>query len=675
MIGKKLNRRSFLKAAAMVAVGAAAASCAQPTPQVIEKEVPVEKVVKETVVVSKEVAVEKVVTATPVVMKYGESPQLAGLVAQGKLPPVDERLPDDPLVIEVWEEIGQYGGTWHRLANSPSDANLITSRLSYENFIRFSPDGGAVIPNIASSWEVSPDGKVFTFKLRKGMKWSDGEPYTANDAVYRVRDIWGNQELNPRFPATWSPGGTPMVAEAVDDYTLRFTFGAPYGLCLVKLCSADGGWAADQPEHYMKQFHVQYTDKAKLEAAAKAAGFEFWYQYYGNRNNIQVNLDRPVIYAWRYTVLPPKVPVVLERNPYYWKVDPAGNQLPYIDRIEFVIVETAAQINLRAASGEVDMQFRHMTFDNYPIFQDSKAKGDYRVLLWKQGLFSDCILAVNQCVQDDVLRAIVQDKRFRYALSLAINRDEIIQAVYLGMAEPSQCVPLPTSGFYWEELAKWKIEYDPDQANRLLDEMGLTKKDGDGYRLRPDGKRIFIVYEYSPTFGSWGPIGELLTAHWAKIGVQLELKEEARQLLEQRLSANEHDMTVWTGSAEFNPLIDPRWFLPANNMLSSPWGWLYARWWETKGVEGVEPTGDMRTVLELYDEIKVTVDPEKQKQLFRKVLELDKENLWVIGIATCPPQVTIVKNNFRNVPEELVVDWHLLSPGNSRVEQYFIKQS
>jgi len=673
MFGKKLTRRDFLRGSAMVAVGAAAASCAQPTPLIVEKEVPVEKVVKETVVVSKEVAVEKVVTATPVVMKYGESPQLAGKVQQGQLPPVDERLPETPLVIEVWEEIGQYGGTWHRLSTSAGDAMLITSRLSYENLVRFTPDGGGMIPNICTSWEISPDGKVFTFKLRKGMKWSDGEPYTATDLVYPCEVTWKDKEQTPNFPSTWSPGGTPMVVEAVDDYTARLTFGAPYGLCMVKLASADGSWMAQAPEHYMKQFHVKYTDKAKLEAAAKAAGFEFWYQYYGNRNNYQNNLDKPVIYAWKPTVLPPKIPVVYERNPYYWKVDPEGNQLPYIDRIEFVIVESAAVINVRAASGEVDMQFRHITFDNYPIFQDSKEKGDYRVLLWKQGLASDACLALNQTNKDEVLRAIVQDKRFRYALSLGMNRDEIIQAVYLGMAEPSQISPLPTSAHYWEEYAKWKIEYDPAQANALLDEMGLKDKDADGYRLRPDGKRLTIIFEYAPVFGAWGNIGELLSAQWKQIGVDLQTKEENRELMYERKLANEHDMGVWTGSAEFNPLIDPRWFLPFST--ESHHFVQYAQWWSTQGKEGIEPTGDVLKTLELYDEIKVTVDEEKQKALFRQILELNKENLWLLGVATAPPQVCIVKNNFRNVPEELVVDWHLLSPANSRVEQYFIKQS
>jgi peptide/nickel transport system substrate-binding protein len=688
MSPKKISRREFLYAATTTAAGAALAAC-QPQTVIVEREV--EKVVKETVEVEKEKVVEKevtkviqkevtkvvekekVVTATPVPpSQYGEAPRWGGLVAQGKLPPIDERIPSDPRIIVPVEEVGEYGGTWHRLATSQGDVGIYRSRLTYENPVRWNEDGSDMLPNIAHSWEVSDDGKEFTFYLRKGIRWTDGEPYTAEDWVFLFVDHWGNEERQPNFPSTWSSGGEPAVCEAIDDYTARLTFAVPYGLCMLKLASSWGADYSRYPAHYMKQFHPAYTDKAKVEQAAKDAGHEFWYQLYNNMTNPLNNDQVPTIYSWDSLVLPPKVPVVLDRNPYYWKVDTEGNQLPYIDRVEFVIVAGAEQINLRAAQGEVDMQLRHIIFDNFPIFQDSKEQGDYRVLLWNQGMATDAVLAINQTNQDDVLREIVQDKRFRYACSLGMNRDEIIQSVYLGMAEPSQVGPIASSPFYWEEYSKAMIEYDPDQANAYLDEMGLTEKDADGYRLRPDGKRLSIVYEYAPVFGAWGSIGVLLTAQWKKIGIELIPKEEARQLMYERKAANEHDMGIWTGSAEFNPLIDPRWFIPFSG--ESIHAGQYAAWWNTGGKEGIEPTGDIRTVLEIYDEIKVTVDDAKQKELFRQILELNKENLWVLGIATAPPQIVIVKNAFRNVPEVSVSDWHLQTPGSTAVEQYFIRQ-
>jgi peptide/nickel transport system substrate-binding protein len=216
------------------------------------------------------------------------------------------------------------------------------------------------------------------------------------------------------------------------------------------------------------------------------------------------------------------------------------------------------------------------------------------------------------------------------------------------------------------------IEYDPDRANELLDEMGLTERDGDGYRLRKDGERVSFTYEYAPIFGSWGDIGELLTAQWKEIGIELNVEEEARALFYERKAANEHDMGVWTGSAEFNPLIDPRWFIPFSDesVGMTP----FAAWWNSGGTEGEEPPEDLRKTQELFDQIKEEPDPEKQKALFRQILELDKENMWVIGVATAPPEVVVVKSFFYNVPDEAVSDWHLLTPGATAPEQYFIRK-
>jgi peptide/nickel transport system substrate-binding protein len=666
----------------MTAAGAALVAC-QPKTVIVETEkevevtkiVEVEKVVKETVQVETEKIVEKdvVVTATPVPPSaYGESPRWAGMVAQGKMPAIDERLPSDPMVIVPEEEVGEYGGTWHRLATSQGDVGIYRSRLTYENPVRWNMDGSALVPNLASSWEVSDDGTEFTFNLRKGIRWTDGELYTAHDWKFIVDEDWANTEKRGSFPGTWAPGGVPVQCDAVDDFTAKLTFGVPFGLLLIFMPSSQGATWSRTPSHYMKQFHPNFADRATVEKAAKDAGFEFWYQLFDNYLNPLNNDQIPTLYAWDSLVLPPKIPVVLDRNPYYWKVDTEGNQLPYIDRVEFVIVAGAEQINLRAAQGEVDMQLRHITFDNFPIFQDAKEQGDYRVLLWNQGMATDAVLAINQTLQDDVLREIVQDKRFRWALSMGMDRPEIIEAAYLGMAEPNQVSPLPSSPHYWEEQAKNMIDYDPDQANAYLDEMGLTETDSEGYRLRPDGERLSIVYEYAPVFGSWGVIGELLTAQWKKIGVELITKEEARQLMYERKAANEHDMGVWTGSAEFNPLIDPRWFLPLSG--ESIHAVQYAAWWNSGGSEGIEPTGDIRRTLEVYDEIKQTVDLDKQIELFREILELNKENLWVLGIATAPPQIVIVKNAFRNVPEVGVSDWHLQTPGSTIPEQYFIRQ-
>ncbi|MCD6290897.1 MAG: ABC transporter substrate-binding protein [Anaerolineae bacterium] len=673
-----LSRREFLRLSAIVTAGAVSAACAggkatpapTPTPKPQPTPTPAPKAEAKPTPTP---APAKAPAAPP--SKYNEAPMLAELVKQGKLPPVDERLPEEPLVVTPIEEVGQYGGTWHRAAVGPNDIQT-PARLMYDNLVRWDINGTEVIPNVAKSWEISDDGKSFTFHLRRGMKWSDGEPFTADDIVFYVNDHLGNTEITPAFPSWLKVGGEPVKCEKVDDYTVRFSFAEPYGLFMILMASANGLAFTLYPKHYLKQFHVNYADKDKLTKMAKDAGFDFWYQLYNSKGgdmwgSPKNNKELPVIHAWRVTVTPPASPVVMERNPYYWKVDTAGNQLPYIDKMEHVIIQDAQVLNMKAVAGELDMQLRHILFSNFPLFQENKEKGDYRVLQWTRGYITDAVIAPNVAHKDPVMRKIMADKRFRWALSLGINRQEIIESVYLGMTEPNQVSPLPTSPFYWEEQAKNLLDYDPDRANQLLDEMGLTERDDQGYRLRPDGKRLTITYEYAPVFGSWGDIGEMLAQQWKKLGIELLVKEEARPLFYQRKAANEHDMAVWTGNAEFNPLIGPRWFLPFSeeSLFAVP----YAQWWVSGGKQGEEPPPELKKTQDLFDQIKVTTDVEKQKELFHQILEIDKENLWVLGICTAPPEVVIVKNNFRNVPEKAVSDWNLLTPGATMPEQYFIK--
>jgi len=680
----KLTRREFIQLSALTTAGLVMTACGGTATQAPATEAPkvepTAKAAEPTAKAAEPTATPKPAEPTAIpepVSQYNEAPALAEMVKAGTLPPVDERLPLEPLVHTPVEEVGQYGGTWHRAAVGPADPQL-PARLTYENWIRWDMNGAAMVPNLMKSWDISEDGTVYTFYMRQGMRWSDGEPFNADDIMFIFNDHWGNEELSPTGVPSWlTVQGEPVKIDKVDDYTIRLTFTGPNGLFMTLLASANG-LTMFRCAHYLKQFHINYADKAKLEADAKAAGFEFWYQYYNNKggdiNRTRDEIDLPTIFAWKAKVVAPTSPTVVDRNPYYWKVDTAGNQLPYIDVIEHQIVENAEVLNLKAIAGELDMQLRHMNFANFPLFQDSKEQGNYRVLQWVRGYITDTVIAPNIAHKDPVMREILGDKRFRWALSHGINREEIIESVYLGMAEPNQVSPLSTSPFYWEEQAKNRLDYDVDAANALLDEMGLTNKDAGGYRLRSDGKRLSINYEYAPIFGAWGDIGELLTAQWKQLGVELTVTQEDRTLFYERKQANEHDMGVWTGNGEFNPLIGPRWFLPLDNesIHCVP----YADWFNSGGTTGEDPPAgsDIRKTREIYEEIKITVDPDKQKDLWRQILELNKENVFVIGIATAPPELVIVKNNFRNVPDVAVSDWNLLTPGATAPEQYFIKQ-
>ncbi|MCY3901409.1 MAG: ABC transporter substrate-binding protein [Caldilineaceae bacterium] len=657
-VPKRISRREFMRVSALTAAGVVAVACGADGGPPAADEAP-----------AAEEAPAEAAAPEASASRYNEAPMLAEMVANGQVPPVDERLPLNPLVITPEEEIGDYGGIWNRLATSAGD-NQLGGKVGGEHLVRYNKDGSQINPNVFESWEVSSDGSTYTFHLREGMRWSDGEPYTANDILFYYEDVLLNDDLTPNFPSWLRLAGEPVVISKLDDYTLQFQFAAPYALFINVLGSLRGDRFARYCAHYLKQFHVNYVDKDEMDAMIKDAGVEHWYQVFGTKPDTRRNPDTPSYLPWNLSTPSHSDPLVADRNPFYWKVDPEGNQLPYIDSIHWSLVDGKDQLNLRAIQGEVDMQLRHITFDNVPLFMENQERGNYRVMLWQRGQVTDTVLHLNHTNKDPVLREIVQDKRFRYALSLGINRADIIEAVYLGQAEPNQVSPTKTSPVYWEPQAKNLIEHDPDRANAYLDEMGLTERDGDGYRLRPDGERLSIVFEYAAVFGAWGDIAELLTGDWGELGVELISTEIDRSLLGQRLAANEIDLAVWTGSGEFNPFIEPRSFVPLvpNIALKQ-----YAYWWESDGKEGVEPTGDILRVLELWEEIKITVDVEKQRALFRQILELNMENLWQIGIATSPPQPVIVKNYFRNVPEDGMYDDQPRSPSNTAMEQYFIR--
>jgi len=288
--------------------------------------------------------------------KFSESPMLRTKVAAGELPSVEKRLPEEPIVIKPAEEIGQYGGTWRMVSVGRSNLEWHVGQfIGYEQLVRGAPDYSSVIPNIAKSWDVSDNGRVFTFYLRKGMKWSDGMPFTADDIMFWYEDVILNKELTPAFPDWLKVTGEPGKVEKIDDYTVRFVFAKPYGIFLDEL--ARGIRETFQPKHYMKKFHPRYTSVEKLEKMTKEAGFDNWFELFGDKNDFWGNPERPTLYAWRILIpFGVGTRVELERNPYYWKIDTDGNQLPYIDKVAVSIVTQPEIAELKGVSGEIDLQ-------------------------------------------------------------------------------------------------------------------------------------------------------------------------------------------------------------------------------------------------------------------------------------------------------------------------------
>jgi peptide/nickel transport system substrate-binding protein len=686
MSTQTLSRRTFLRAAAMAAAGAAVVAC-QPQTIVVEQEkivketVEVEKVVKETVEVRTEVTKivekEKVVEVTAVPQEVRESPDLFAQVAQGKLPPVEERLPAEPLLIQTVEEIGTYGGTWRRVANGPNDVGTLSSRLSYDAPLRYMAMGTEIVPHVARGWEASEDGSEFTFYLRKGHRWSDGEPYTADDIVFWHEAYNLSKDLRPEGVSSWLRiNGEPPVVEKVDDMTVRFKFADTYGLFIQQVASANGMYIHRYAcKHYLSQFHPDYVKQEELDKKVADASLDGWWNLFGDRLDWH-NVERPNLWPWTATRMPPDLPAVAERNPYYLAVDPAGNQLPYIDRVRHEVVEDIELLNLKAIAGAIDMQFRHLSWENLPLFVQNADQGDFRVVKWSLAEGSNCCLHFNLNHEDRGKRELFETKEFRQALSLAINRKQVNEVVYMGLGVPRQAAVLPTVPWFKPEQAAAYADYDPQRANMMLDEIGLTERDEEGFRKRLDGEQLTIAIEYAPVFGPWSDVLQMVSQYWADVGVRAFPNEEARTLFSERGSAGTlMDIGVWMMDRAAHPLLDGLYQRPQRSNTPPSTGALYEDWWTSNGENGEEPPPEVKRAYELYDLCKTAKNDEELAKYATELLDLNAEQLWFVGIVGLLPHVGVVKNNFRNVPEEAVSDWLCMSPGNTNIEQYFYKET
>ena len=597
---------------------------------------------------------------------FKESPMLSELVDQGALPAVGERLPEDPLVIVPPEQMGPYGGTWTRLASGPKDIGILEARLAYDGLVRWGPMANEILPNLAVRWTIEDSAKTFTFWLRRGVRWSDGHPFTADDIQFWHEDVLLNKEITPVIPRDFKREGQALTFEKIDDYTVRFRFASPNGLFLQAMASGRGYEMVRHAKHYMKNYHPRYTPKEKLLAMAAERGFDLWSKMYDDTWRWR-NMGTPRLWPWILKDPPPARPAVLVRNPYYWKVDPDGNQLPYIDRMTFDIYD-AETINFKAINGEMGMQSRHLKLQNYPLFMEGRQKGGYRVNHWISPGMGNNAIALNLNHPDPVIKHIYHDRRFRIALSHAIDRDELSEADYFGKAEPRQIAPLKTSPYYVEGMAEDYIEYNPAISNRLLDEMGLPEKNDAGMRLRPDDDPIIIRLE-TTSLDDRGL--ELISGYWTAVGIRTEIKEEARQLFYERKKGLLHDGGIWGAGNGQSPLVDPRWHIPFSD--ESIHAVDYARWFRTDGKRGEMPPPDIVKCIELYREIERTPDEAEQVRLYKEILALNRKNLWVIGTVGSLPSIFVVRDDFRNVPDVAMGGWIFRTPGNTAMECYSIQ--
>jgi len=587
------------------------------------------------------------------------------------LPPVAERLPLEPVVIQPHQEVGVYGGTW-RMLNQANDYAYEGLQF-YEPLLRFAMVDFSTVPNIAESWDVSENGLVFTFHLREGIKWSDGEPFTADDILFAVNDVYGNADLYKAYP-TWLRAGTERpIVEKADDFTVSFTFPKPPAFFARHMGRASRH--VIYPKHYLTKFHVAYADKAALDAEVKAGGFSTWTDLFLAKVEYRANQDYPVLFGWKRESTQTDGATYV-RNPYYWKVDTEGNQLPYIDRVQVQKVANTEVAQMKQFSGENDLSM--FVVGQFPrdtmVLLENEKVGNYHVIQAPIGEPNVLCMGVNLNHKDPELKAIFNDKRFRFALSHAINREDIRQMVYLGQpTEIRQVAPLQKSPYYSEAAAYSHVEHDPEKSVAYLDEMGLAK-DADGNRLRADGKPIEIVIETHSRRDDFLEIAELIAGWWSAIGIKTVSKGLEDSLFSTRMQAQELDCGItFAGPGIYTP-ISPSRQIPTGT--DSLWATGWALWYNTKGESGEEPPEEVKQQLSLYDEITTTVDEAKQVELWRQIMVTNAENLYQWGICDRAAVPVPVSNRFHNVPEkDWDCDWDAGNIGTTHPEQYFIREA
>jgi len=595
--------------------------------------------------------------------RFGESPMLADLVKNGKLPPVEQRLPKDVMVIRPREFIGVYSNPI-LLLGYYEGASIFTefTEDSTQGLLTTDPKYSRFYPNIAKGWKLADDGKSLTFYLREGMKWSDGDDFKADDFAFWYTDLLQDPELTPEISMDWRPGDQLMGFKKVDDYTVEFTFAVPYYRA-VEVFSNSAPFA---PEHFIKQYMPKYNKDA--EALAKEEGFETWQQAVQFHSGITVSSYStdpmaPTLNPWKIKDLGADS-VLWERNPYYWRVDTAGNQLPYADTLMILVTDNITATGpMKAIAGELDyVDYSALNISDYSVLKQNEEKGNYKVYLWQRVDESFAMgFALNYTHKDPVLRQIFNDIRFRQALSLAINRDEISEILFFGLTKPFTSPASPTWTGYEDWMGTYYAEYDVDKANALLDEMGLKWDSAHQWRLRSDGKPLTIIGAYCTEWLAYSEdLLDLVAGYWANIGVKFEPKFVPEEALNIQHTANETDIGISNsdGGTEFMArtaypirLIPPwHWYgVDCCAISSYPW----RVWLETKGAAGEEPPETIKHLYQVVmDWLNTPSGTPEYEGLIHEAIEINVENLYFFGTVTSPPQVRIVSNRLGNAPKD-----------------------
>ncbi len=588
-----------------------------------------------------------------------EPPALQADVTAGKLPPVAQRLPRDPLVVDIkrsgWSP-GRYGGEMRMLMAKDRDIRMMVvygySRLvGYDEQLRLAPDILERLENVGN--------RVFTLHLRAGHKWSDGKPFTAADFRYYWEDVANNRDLSPfGLPQALLVQGRGPRFEVLDETTVRFSWDEPNPQFLPVL-AAPSPLFIYRPAHYLRQFHPRYVGLDKANALAREAGSRNWAGFHQKKDEQFRfdNIDLPTLEPWVKTTPLPSTRFVLVRNPYFHRVDVRGWQLPYIDRVIVGITDDKL-IPANTGAGDIDLQARYLRFDNYTFLKQGEKRNHYKVLLWEKALGSQMALYPNLNAEDPVWRALMRDVRFRRALSLAINRHEINEVVYFGLAKESGNTVLQRSAMFRPEFRNAWIQFDTKAANALLDAIGLTRRDASGLRLLPDGRPMEVIIDSSGESTEETDVLELIRDSWRKIGIAMFSRPSQREVFRKRVFSGKSMMSVWSGLNNGVPMpsMSPGELAPTvQDQLQWPmWGQYYEN-----NRKGGEAPGlpEVRELVQLYEAWRSSSTDAEREKVWLRMLEIHAQEVFTIGIVTRALQPVVVRDNVRNVPIDGIYSW------------------
>lgn len=620
--------------------------------------------------------------ALPIWVRAAEVKESAFLKAEvdsGALPAVADRLPVNPLVITPLDKVGQQGGDWNHALVGGGSLSMLVRYQGYEPLVRFNPDWSGLVENVAESWSVNAEATEYTFTLRKGHKWSDGVPFTTADVQFWYDAYLTDKETTLGGNAWWSAGGEVAKLEVTDEQTFKVVFAKPNGFFVQQLAWAQQDQMTRAPKHYLEKFHIKYNPEA--DALAKAEGLESWIALFQREigflddNTFFQNPNRPTLNAWVFSVAPGQntEQALAVRNPYYFKVDTEGTQLPYFDRVVYQMVADPEVLLLKTLQGEIDIMDQYIcTPANKPVLFDAQETGDFGFYTLKETAANVMAFQLNLNHLDATKRELFNTIEFRQALSSAIDRQALIDAVFVGQGSPAQPSMREGDPLFNEQLNKQWTEYDVDKANTMLDAL-VPNKDGEGYRLDKEGRRLSIIFEIDQTRTTFLDMFELAIPMFQAVGIDAQMRTMDRSLWEERVRrGREYDATAhqFGANSGIAAMLDARFYVPINNNCFYAPGWsLY--YTQPDNEAAIEPPPAVKAQQDLYRTLVATADPAKQQELMAQVLQNAADLFFTFGVSLPADGYGVVKNNVVNLMKEMPNSFGWPTPGPARPEQFF----